>query len=599
MKSISVRRFPRELRWILAQMSPYKQLYAGSLACTGLGGLMALIDPLIVKWLIDVVVPHKSLRLLLIAAASFLFVFFARLILNNVAAVLNFRATHSVLLRIRTFTLRHLQSLAAEFYDRNQVGNTTFRVEQDVDKLREVGGDFVLTFARTAWFSVLILGTMLAMNLPLTCVLFPLIPLFLIVRRKYDSSLRYWSEVIRERSGESSSFLYECLSSIIQIQILRREMTQLRRFFRLSRSALEAQIGRRKAEAFYGTFSSLVIALGLALVLSLGGYAVVRNTLTIGALVAFYSYLTRLFEPLSGAVDLHTRVPQLRVSIARILELLDTCPAIADHPGAVAVGNISAESIVFRDVRFSYGDRKVLENFNCEIKPGVKLVLVGPSGSGKSTIAKLLLRLYDVHAGEILIGGRDIRRLQLKGLREAISLVPQEPLLFNGTLRDNILLGDPRASKKDIDDAIRVSGLENVIGKLPQGANEYIGPRGAMLSGGEKQRVALAQALLRKPQVVLLGESTSALDGPTEAAVLNVLGTYCQRQTLLFISHRPSVMLWADQILLLNNHELVATGSHDQLYENSPLYRKIFSEQFEKEGQLNLGFPDAMEQAIT
>jgi ABC-type multidrug transport system fused ATPase/permease subunit len=583
---------------MLGQMAPYKSLYVASVICTAFGGLMALLDPLILKWLIDIVLPQKKVGILFLTAAGFLAAYFSRLYLNNAAAVLNFRATQSVLLRIRTGILRHMQTLSAEFYDRHPTGAITFSIEQDVDKLREAGGDFILMSLRTVLFGIFILATMFIINLPLTCLVLPMIPLFLIVRRRYDATLQHWSEIIQERASRSSAFLQEALSSVVQVQILRREATQLKRYFTLGRSALHAQVERRKSEAFYAAFCSLIIALGLALVLGIGGYAVTRQVLTIGSLVAFYSYVSRLFDPLTNAVDIQMRVPQLKVSIHRILQLLDSKPAVVDRPSTLETPGALREPIVFRNVKFGYQDRAVLNNFDCEIRPGSRTVLVGSSGSGKSTIAKLLLRLYDVEEGEILIGSRDIRDFKIKSLRSVIGLVPQDPVLFDGTLRDNLLLGNSAITQEQLEKAVRITQLNRLVAKLPRGWEEYLGPRGTMLSGGEKQRLALAQTVLRRPGIFVLDESTSALDTPTEAAILCVLNTEFREQTVLLISHRPSVMLWADQILLVDNGKLAAAGTHDQLYESSALYRKIFHEEMEKENQLGIPLAQALANSL-
>jgi ABC-type multidrug transport system fused ATPase/permease subunit len=340
------------------------------------------------------------------------------------------------------------------------------------------------------------------------------------------------------------------------------------------------------------------MAFALAFILGLGGYSVIHKTLSVGELVAFYSYLTRLFDPLSSAVDLHTRIPQLRVSISRILELLETAPTVGNDRQAVTMDDFAFQRITFRNVTFSYRNRGVLKNFDYEIAPGTKLAIVGPSGTGKSTLAKLLIRLYDVSSGDILIGTRPLKSIQLKSLRSAVSFVPQEPMLFNGTLRENLLLGRIDASREELLEAVRLARLEVLVTRLPRGWDEYLGPHGAMLSGGEKQRVAIAQAILKRPQILILDESTSALDSPIEAAILDMLNLFFRKKTILFVSHRPSVMLWADQVLLMAGHIATAAGTHSELWESSPLYRRIFNEQLEKENAFEIAASPAIVQAI-
>jgi ATP-binding cassette, subfamily B, putative efflux pump len=338
-----------------------------------------------------------------------------------------------------------------------------------------------------------------------------------------------------------------------------------------------------------------LIALGTVGILSYGGYQVFVGTLTVGGLVAFYSYLGRLFDPLNVAVDIYSRLNRLRSSIRRILGILEQIPGVANQPNCVCLSSRVRGSVLISDVCFSYriSGSCVLEQLNLQIKPGEKVALVGASGSGKSTVTKLIARLYDVGRGTICIDDLDVRTIDLNSLRTAICYVMQETILFDRSLKENLMLGNPEATEEELTRAIAMTDLEPLLQRLPDGWNTPLGPRGNTLSGGERQRLALARAVLQSPSLLILDESTSALDAPTEQNILSNLSQHFRHQTMIVVSHRLSALTWVDRIIVLNQGRIEDQGTHDYLLRRGGLYARLYNTPLSSNG-LSASSPSAM-----
>ena len=330
---------------------------------------------------------------------------------------------------------------------------------------------------------------------------------------------------------------------------------------------------RSLIEILFSTSYMAVIALGTIAILGYGGYQVFVGALTIGGLVAFYSYMTRLFDPLHAAVEIYSRLNRLSTSIRRILDVIEMTPRVTEKPAALHIPSPMRGYVEMRGVSFSYSNRQaVLQGLDLKLEPGIKVGLVGVSGSGKSTIAKLIARLYDVNAGAVYIDGIDIRELRLGCLRTKVCYIMQDAVLFDRPLRENLLLGNPSATEAQLHRAVEIANLEELLHRLPKGWDTPLGPGGNALSGGERQRVALARAVLQGPSLLLLDESTSALDAPSERRVLVSLAQHFPHQTIVFISHRISALTWVDRIVVLNQGVVEEQGTHDQLLIRGGLY---------------------------
>ncbi len=542
-----------EFSWLVSQVRPFFRLHVSSYFCIVLAGVFSLVDPLIIRLLIDDVIPHRRLRLLPLVALAFFLTYMGRLGFDSVAAMLSFRAVQKMIFRVRLNLLRHLQRLSAEYHDNQSLGDTLHRLQVDVDPIGTLSGEVIPSALRMVTVFSLVMTTMLVLNYRLTLIVLPLIPVFILIRRRFQRRLRQASDLVQQQSGMMINFLEEHLSAIVQVQLLSCEPREARRFARISGNAMRLQVKRRVTELFFSSLLYLIIVFGMAAVLFYGGYQVMSGTLTAGGLVAFYGYTLQLFLPLYGAMDIYAKLQRVGASVRRLMEIAQAKVVLKDRPGAWTLDKHTSAAVELKDVCFSYHeDRAVLDSVSIRVKAGERLALTGTSGNGKSTAAKLIARLYDARAGAVLLDGRDVRDIKLKSLRSSVIFVPQDPVLFDVTLRENLVYGNPRATQEELDTVTKLTQLENLINRLPNGLDESLGPRGNRLSGGERQRVALARALLQHPKVLILDESTSALDEVTEKRLFNAIRQYLKGVTTIVISHRPYPTLWANRIVHLN-----------------------------------------------
>ena len=542
-----------ELRWLASRVRPFLRLHLGSYCCIVLSSFLLLLDPLIVRFLIDEVIPNRRVGWLPIVALAFVLTYAARLGADGTAGMLNFRGVQKMTFRLRLALLRHLQRLSAEYHDKRPLGDTLHRLQNDVEQVATLSGEVIPSALRMLTLFALVLTTMLVLNYQLTIIVLPLVPIFLLVRRRFHVRLREASDSVQEQTGRVIGFLEEHLSSIVQVQLLSCEQREARRFARLSGSAVRAQVSRRRTEVFFSMCLYLIVVTGMASVLCYGGYLVMVGRLTPGGLVAFYGYTLQLFIPLYSVVDIYSKLQRAGASIRRLQEITDAQAVLRDRPDALTLKPDLAGLIELKEVSFSYdSDRPVLNEVSLRINPGERVAISGRSGDGKSTIARLVARLYDVPAGAVQIEGTDVRDIKLKSLRSTVIFVPQDPVLFDVTLRENLLYGNTQASEEDLERVARLAQLEDLIRKLPNGWDEPLGPRGNRLSGGERQRVALARALLQRPRILILDECTSALDALTERRLLDGLDSFLQDVTTIVISHRPFLTGWANRVIHLN-----------------------------------------------
>jgi ABC-type multidrug transport system fused ATPase/permease subunit len=578
-----------EVRWLLTQVRPFMGLHAVRLSSLLVTCALTLADPLILKWILDELIPRRKPGMLIVAAVAFLVIYLFRAALTGLSDLLDFYAGQRVGFNVRLNLLRHFQRLSADFHDNASVGDNLHRLDQDVQRIQDLGGGLAASIVRFVATTVLTISVMLVLSWRLTAVVIPLIPCLVALRRYSYPKLRESADRVQRDSAKVSGFLQDHLAAITQVQLLGRERREARRFLRLARTSLATSVERRVQELTFGLLSISLIVGAIAFALGYGGQQVLAGAMTVGGLVAYYTFLGRFFEPLRNVVDLYSQVQRANASTRRILEVLEREPAVADRPGALALptrhGQVATRGAVdFSGVVFAYQpDKPVLRGISFHAEPGERVALVGESGSGKSTVSRLLARLYETQEGMITLDRLDVRRIQLRSLRAAVAVVPQDAVLFDVTLRENLLYGNPQATDDELYEAIALAQLEETVRALPKGLEEPVGPRGARFSGGQRQRVALARAILQKPRVLVLDESTSALDGPTERSVLESLEGFARDRTTLLIAHRLSAIRWADRILVLEEGRIVESGTDAELLRIGGVYRRLCDEQQRRE----------------
>ncbi len=560
-----------QFRWFARQLRPLLRAHLLSVSLIVLSSLMFLLDPLLIKWLIDRILPKKDFHLLFLAAAGFFGIYVCRLGLSALAGVLSFRTVQDLVFRIRLSILEQMNRLSADYHESTPIGEKLYRMEQDVDQVAELGSSLVPFALQTTFNAIFVIATMFVLDFTLTCMVLPLVPLFFVFRRYFDKRLREASDSAQRQSSRESSFLQEHLASVVQIQLLHQERSQTKAFLERAAARVEALNDRNVIEILFRISYMAVIALGTIAILGYGSYQVFVGALTVGGLVASYSYMARLFDPLNAAVEIYSRLNRMSTSIGRILEVIETAPSVDERQDAVHLPSPLKGYVEMKDVCFSYrAGQPVLQHLDFKLGAGEKVALVGISGSGKSTVAKLIARLYDAERGTVYIDGTDLRRVRLESLRTRICYVMQEGILFDRTLK-------AAATSKELRAAIEIADLEELLQRLPKGWDTPLGPRGNALSGGERQRVALARAVLQHPGVLLLDESTSALDAPSERRIFTSLGDYFANHTIVFISHRISALKWVDRVVVLNQGVVEDQGTHEQLIGRSELYSCLHS----------------------
>jgi subfamily B ATP-binding cassette protein MsbA len=577
----------KEVRWLLRQARPYQALYLARLSTVVIGSLIVLLDPLLLKWLIDDILPWRKTAMLAVAAGGFFAAYACQFGFNSLGFVLDTYITGRIMFDIRLRLLRHLQRLSPSYFVKASTGDLLHRLEQDVDQIQELGGNLIASLLRIAVVTTSTLAILAFLSWRLTVCIVPLVPLMIFLKKYGQPRLRAASDRTQQANARRVAFFQDHLTAMPQIQLLNRAAGERRRFAAIARQALDALLRRRGTELGLAFATNMTCILGTALVLGLGGYQVLSGALSVGGMVAFYTYLSRIFGPLDSVVTLYSGLQRAEASTHRLLEILDVKPTVVDPPQPVRLARSGPLDVELAGVTFAYKEGlPVLAGLDLSIRRGEKVALVGLSGCGKSTIARLITRLADPQRGGVEIDGTDVRDLELRALRRRVALVPQDPVLFGVSLRENLLYGNPRASDGDLRKAVRMAQLEKTVEELPKGWDELVGSRGDRLSGGQRQRVAVARAILQDPRLLILDEATSALDGLTERRLLKALEPFIRERTTILIAHRLSAILWADRIILLDAGRVLDEGSHADLHRRCGFYRELCEKQLKADDSL-------------
>lgn len=585
----SKRLLPSEWRWLWIQVRPFFLYQIGSVIFILLSTATSLTGPLLIKWLIDDILPNKRWSALIVATALFFGINVGRTVLGNIAGMINMLGVMRCAYRLRRRLLGHLLSLSAAFYGEKPVGDLVQRVESDVTSVGDFGSDMLPSVAQMVVQTIMTAAVMIWLDWRLSIVMLPLLPVFAWIRHYYGAILRRSSEHVRGASGSQSSLLNEMLTGAMQIQLLGAEWRMARRYDRLSLRTQSARWYQRIQELAFSTAIMSVVSLGAALIIGYGGARVLTGSLSAGSLVAFYGYIGAVFSPLMTAAELYARLNRIQASVKRLQEIEQATTAISDSPDAVPLTGVPTR-VLCHAVTFGYkADTPVLTSAEFEARAGERLAVMGASGSGKSSVLKLIPRLYDASEGAIEINGQPVATLQLRSLRHSISFVPQDPVLFQGTLIDNLRHGRPTASREEVERAVAMACLTDVVKRLSDGLDTELGPMGGGFSGGEKQRVAIARAILQDRPILILDEATSAIDAPTEYQLLDGLTGWCANRIVIVVSHRMSTCLWADRVIVFDQGHVIETGSHEALFRPGTFYFDFWQNHAERDSESGEG----------
>lgn len=574
------RPFSYYLRRTLSLFRPYwlrlLVIFLTILVNVGLGTL----PPLIWAFVIDRAIPEANFHLLLLLVMAAIGIAVLGGLVGVAQNYLTTWIAQRIIYDLRGQLFHKLQRMSLRFFTESRTGEIMSRVTSDVAGIEgAISGTLVavVTNLLTVGWT---LSVLFAWHWKLALVAVAILPLFVFPTRKVGAFRWRVTSLAQQRLAELNSLIQEALSvsGHLVIQAFAREPEVEERFSRLSRDLMILNIRSRLAGRWFFAVLGLFGTLGPAIIYLIGGRMVMRGELTIGALVAFVSYLGRLYGPSSSLANVHVDLMSAMALFERIYQYLDLQPEVSDGP--VVLGTLRGE-IQFDNVTFGYQpDQPVLRGVSFTAAPGQLVALVGPSGSGKTTITYLVQRLFDPQQGRVLIDGIDLRQVNLASLRRQIGVVTQETFLFHATIRENLLYGKPDASDAELETALRLANIWELVQRLPDKLDTIVGERGFKLSGGEKQRLAIARAILADPRILILDEATSSLDSESEALIQQALERLMPGRTSLVIAHRLSTILKADLILVVNNGMIVQQGTHAQLLAEGGLYRRLYEEQF-------------------
>ncbi|WLR42679.1 ABC transporter ATP-binding protein [Bacillus carboniphilus] len=542
-----------------------------------------LLIPLILQYVIDDLVggsgtvDERTSQLIWLMAGLFILFAIVRPPIEYYRQYFAQWTSSKILYDIREKLFSHLQQLSLKYYANTRAGEVISRVINDVEQTKT----FVITGLMNIWLDlitiVIAIAIMLTMDIKLTIVSILLFPLYGFSIKFFYGRLRQLTRVRSQALAQVQGYLHERVSGMPVIRSFAIEKEEQERFNYENEHFLNRAIDHTKWNALTFSVVNTITELAPLLVIGVAGYEVIQGNMTVGTMVAFVTYIDRLYNPLRRLINSSTTLTQSIASMDRVFELLDEKYDIEDKEDAIEPAHLTGK-VEFRNVHFKYQDNEpyVLKGINLKVEPGETVAFVGMSGGGKSTLISLIPRFYDATEGSILVDDLDIRDLKSQSLRNQIGLVHQDNFLFSESIKDNILIGKPHASGEEVIEAAKAANAHDFISSLPNGYETRVGERGVKLSGGQKQRVAMARVFIKNPPLLILDEATSALDLESEQFIQEALDVLAKNRTTFVIAHRLSTITHADKIVLIEDGGITEMGTHQQLMAKKGNYFNLF-----------------------
>ena len=565
---------------LLEHLNPYKFRLFVAAICTALASAGTVVLPWIIKDLVDQVLSEKDAEKLTYIALSVVVIFLFRGFFFYGQSYLISYVGQRVVIDIRREVFKKIQRLSMAFYDKNKTGTIMSYVTNDVNALQTGLVDNIVEMITEGVILVASIVAMIYLDWKLFLFSLCTFPVVIMFIDFFGKKIRASGGKIQGATADLTSVLQEVVSSARVIKSFVREDYEIERFEAQNMHNFRAQMKYVKLSATLTPTIEFVAAIGVTMILWFGGNSVIDGDITAGALVAFLTYAVNISNPIKRLSRVIANIQKALAAADRVFDVLDLPELIQNKPNAQLLPHVKG-SVSFNNVSFAYNtDEPILDDVSFSATPGQVVALVGPSGAGKSTVASLLPRFYDVTGGSIVIDGLDIRDVTMESLREQVGIVPQETMLFNGSVYDNILYGRLDATEEEVMAASKAANAHNFISELPNGYDTQLGDRGVNISGGQRQRIAIARAILKNPQILILDEATSALDTESERVVQEALDRLMVGRTSFVIAHRLSTIKNADKILVMEKGKIVEEGNHDELMAKDGLYAHLYQIQY-------------------
>ena len=536
-----------------------------------------LMIPLFVKQLVDVVEINKDLNLLNQMAWTIALLFLLQMLFSTAHNYLYDITEKRVITDLRKIIFNHLHTLSTSFFVKRRTGEIMSRMTNDVTTIEGVITDVPATLLQQTIRLVGGIIIVVVMNWKLTFMILVLAPVMVLFAKTFGKKLKSLSREIQDKLATSTTIIEENISGMSLIKSFVRQTQEIARFDGAVEDSFQSAKKRVKISAFFGPMIGFIAFVTALALLWYGGREVIAGTLSPGEMVAFILYAVIIAGPMGSFARLYTRIQEGLGASERIFEILDTEPEVQDTPNAAPMPNIAGK-VEIKNLHFHYReDQEVLKGLNFSVEPGEMVALVGPSGAGKTTLVQILHRFYDPVSGEILVDGQNIRDIQMTSYWRQIGLVPQETLLFGGTIEENIRFAKEGATLDEIQDAARGANADTFINECPDGYQTIVGEKGIRLSAGQRQRIAIARAILKNPRLLILDEATSSLDNESEKLIQEALERLMQGKTSFVIAHRLSTIHNADKILVLDKGQIIETGTHQELMDQKGLYQYLYN----------------------
>ncbi len=567
---------PGSRKPLLAYAVPYWRRLTLVLFLSLASTALSLTLPYLSKSLVDRALLGRDPRALWQILAAFAGITAVNFLINMVSGLRYTRVSAEILFDMRVALYRHLQRLSPRFYARTRMGEIVSRINNDIAEIQRIAAETAMAWVGNVLFLVGSVAALIWLDARLFLLSVAMVPASVWALTHYRQQLESKVAALRQASAEIGSFLIETLLGMKLVVASNAQEREVDRFRSKNQNFVDALMNMQLLSYLSGGLPGLILSGSTLLVFLYGGHLVIQGTLTLGTFVAFLSYQMRLFPPVQALMGLYASMAAAQVSLDRVQQIFDTRPEVVQREDAAPLETVRGE-IEFDRVSLSF-DRNgpVLEEVSFRVEPGQTLAIVGPSGSGKSTIADLLLRLLDPDRGTVRLDARNLRDLRTADLRRHIALVDQQPYLFHATVAENLRYARPEAGQEELETAARAAGIHDFLAGLPQGYQTLLGERGADLSAGERQRIAIARALLADPAVLVLDEPTAALDPENERRVVAGYRELLPGRTILVITHRFDLAVLADRVIVLEGAGIVEGGSPGELRARGGAFARLF-----------------------